>query len=285
MNGGRCGAVGGKCGQNGRVGFDWVSFTTDYGTSDAFVGICKGVIAGIAPAARVIDVTHAIGPQDVRRGATVLASAVPYLPPSVHVAVVDPGVGTARRGVVVVAGASVLVGPDNGLLLPAADALGGVSASHALTEARFRLASVSATFHGRDIFAPAAAHLANGERPEAFGAEVDPATLVRLPAPVLQVGDGVLSAEIVGVDHFGNVQLGAGADALDGLGVRDGDRVTVEFGQSRRGAVVGRTFADVPAGGLLVHVDSAAAVAIAVNGGSAASVLGGEAGMVTLRRG
>lgn len=271
--------------QNGRVGFDWISFTTDYGTSDAFVGICKGVVAGIAPRARVIDVTHAVGAQDVRRGATVLASAVPYLPPSVHVAVVDPGVGTARRGVVIVAGASVLVGPDNGLLLPAADALGGVSGCFELTETRFRLRSVSATFHGRDVFAPAAAHLANGESANAFGAEVDPATLVRLPAPVLQVGDGVVSAEIVGTDHFGNVQLAAGPDVLGELGVREGDRVTVEFGQSRRGAVVGRTFADVPAGGLLVHVDSAGAVAIAVNGGSAVSVLGGEAGMVTLRRG
>jgi hypothetical protein len=264
--------------ENERVGFDWVSFTTDYGTSDAFVAICKGVIAGIAPRCRVLDVTHAVGAQDVRRGATVLASAVPYLPPSVHVAVVDPGVGTARRGVVVVAGASVLVGPDNGLLLPAADALGGVSACFALTEPRFRLRSVSATFHGRDVFAPAAAHLANGEQANAFGVGVDPAELVRLPAAVLRVADGVVEAEIVGVDHFGNVQLAAGPDALAALAVRPGDRVSVHCGQTSHEAVVGRTFGDVAAGGLLVHVDSAGAVAIAVNGGSAAALLGAGPG-------
>ena len=263
------------------MGFDWVSFTTDYGSSDAFVGICKGVLAGIAPHARVLDVTHAIGAQDVRRGASVLASAVPYLPPSVHVAVVDPGVGTARRGVVVVAGASVLVGPDNGLLVPAADALGGVSGCFELTEPRFRLPVVSATFHGRDIFAPAAAHLANGERPAAFGAEVDPDSLVRLAAPVSRVADGVVEAEIVGVDHFGNVQLAAGPDALATLGTS----AIVEFGQSRFEVTVGRTFGDVPVGELLVHVDAAGAVAIAVNGGSAAAVLGGESGLVVVRRG
>lgn len=267
------------------MGFDWISFTTDYGTSDAFVAICKGVIAGIAPHSRVLDVTHAIGPRDVRRGATVLASAVPYLPPSVHVAVVDPGVGTARRGVVVVAGGSVLVGPDNGLLLPAAEALGGVSNCFELTEPRFRLSSVSATFHGRDIFAPAAAHLANGELPSAFGAEVDPAGLVRLPAPVFRVADGVIEAEIVGVDHFGNVQLAAGPEVLAAMGLGQGDRVSVHCGQSSCPAVVGRTFGDVVEGGLLVHVDSAGAVAIAVNGGSAAVVLGSESGVVVIRRG
>jgi S-adenosylmethionine hydrolase len=280
----------GGCEQNGRVGFDWISFMTDYGTSDAFVGVCKGVIATIAPHARVLDVTHAIGPQDVRRGALVLASALPYLPTGVHVAVVDPGVGTARRGVVVVAGASVLVGPDNGLLLPAADVLGGVSGCFELSEPRFRLPAVSATFHGRDIFAPAAAHLANGERPSAFGAEVDPGGLVRLPEPVLRVGDGMIEAEVVGVDHFGNVQLVGGADALAAVGSH-GDRVIVEFGRSTHAAVVGRTFGDVPWGGLLVHVDSAGAVAIAVNGGSAAAVLGGQiegggvTGVVVVRRG
>lgn len=262
------------------MGFDWISFTTDYGSRDAFVAICKGVIAGIAPRARVLDVTHAVGPQDVRRGAYVLASAVPYLPPSVHVAVVDPGVGTARRGVVVSAGASVLVGPDNGLLLPAADALGGVRSCFELSEARFHLPVVAATFHGRDIFAPVAAHLANGERPGAFGGEVDPGSLVRLGVPVSRVADGVIEAEIVGVDHFGNVQLAAGADALAGMG----KSATVEFGPKTHRATVGRTFGDVPVGELLLHVDSSGAVEIAVNGGSAAAVLGAESGVIVVRR-
>ena len=263
------------------MGFDWVSFTTDYGTSDAFVAICKGVLAGIAPQVRVLDVTHEVGAQDVRRGAAVLAAAVPYLPPSVHLAVVDPGVGTARRGVVVSAGASVLVGPDNGLLLPAADALGGVSACFELSEARFHLPVVAATFHGRDVFAPVAAHLANGEPPSSFGGEVDPDSLVRLPAPVSRVADGVIEAEIVGVDHFGNVQLAAGADALSALG----KSAVVEYGPERFAATVGRTFGDVPVGELLVHPDSSGAVEIAVNGGSAAAVLGGGSGAVVVRRG
>ena len=263
------------------MGFDWVSFTTDYGTSDAFVAICKGVLAGIAPHARVLDVTHEVGAQDVRRGASVLAAAVPYLPPSVHLAVVDPGVGTARRGVVVSAGASVLVGPDNGLLLPAADALGGVSGCFELSEARFHLPVVAATFHGRDVFAPVAAHLANGESPSAFGGEVDPDSLVRLAAPVSRVADGVIEAEIVGVDHFGNVQLAAGPDALSALG----KSVVVECGPERFAATVGRTFGDVQVGELLVHLDSSGAVEIAVNGGSAAAVLGAGSGVVVVRRG
>ena len=114
------------------MSYGWVSFTTDYGTADGFVAAVKGVIAGIAPDARVLDVTHQVPPQDVRRGAAVLAQTAPWLPPAVHLAVVDPGVGTDRRGVAVVAGRSVLVGPDNGLLLPAASALGGVRAAYEL---------------------------------------------------------------------------------------------------------------------------------------------------------
>jgi S-adenosyl-L-methionine hydrolase (adenosine-forming) len=270
--------------QNGWVGFDWISFTTDYGTSDAFVAICKGVIAGIAPSARVLDVTHAVGPQDVRRGATLLGGAVGYLPPAVHLAVVDPSVGTARRGIVLRAGASVLVGPDNGLLIPAADALGGVAECFELTESRFRLPAVSATFHGRDIFAPAAAHLANGHAPREFGAALDPATLVRLPAPDVEVRAGWLAAEVVGVDHFGNIALGAGADALDVFAAEHGDVLRVQCGLSTADAVLARTFADVPAGGLLVHVDSAGFLAVAVNGGSAAAVLGGASGPITSDR-
>ncbi|HEX3781064.1 MAG TPA: SAM-dependent chlorinase/fluorinase [Pseudonocardiaceae bacterium] len=257
--------------------YDWISFTTDYGTSDAFVASCKGVIARIAPSVRVLDVTHEVGPQDVRRGAMLLAEAIAYLPPSVHLAVVDPGVGTARRGVVVVAGAGVLVGPDNGLLVPAAEALGGISGCFELSESRFRLPVVSATFHGRDIFAPAAAHLANGTPPSAFGAEVDPAELIRLPAPYLRAEAGLLAAEVVGVDHFGNIQLGADGQAVRTCGFTRGDPLKVHWGQLVMDAVYGRTFADVPVGGLLVHLDSAGLLAVAVNGGSAAVALGAAA--------
>lgn len=262
--------------------YDWVSFTTDYGTSDGFVAACKGVIAGIAPSVRVLDVTHDVSPQDIRRGATVLAHTVPYLPPAVHLAVVDPGVGTARRGVVLVTRASLLVGPDNGLLLPAADALGGVVAAYELTEPRFRLAVVSQTFHGRDIFAPAVAHLAVGVPPADFGAEAT--DLVRLPEPRTVVSPRRLTSDIIGVDRFGNLQLAATEAELAAFGLRTGDHVRVRHNRSTVDGMVGGTFGDVPLGTLLVHVDSAGQVALAVNGGSAAEALGGRSGDVTLSR-
>ncbi len=166
-----------------RMAFDWVSLTTDYGLADGFVAACRGVIAQKAPKAQVIDVSHAVPPQDVRRGATILAQVVPYLPPAVHIAVVDPGVGTARLGILVVTEEGVLVGPDNGLLVPAAGALGGIQGVYELASEEYRLPTVSHTFHGRDIFAPAAAYLTLGVEPADFGPEIDPATLVQLPEP------------------------------------------------------------------------------------------------------
>jgi hypothetical protein len=266
------------------VRYDWVSFTTDYGIDGGFVAACKGVIAGIAPGVRVLDVTHQVGPQDVRRGATVLGQTVVYLPPSVHLAVVDPGVGTARRPVVVVADAGLLVGPDNGLLLPAAEALGGVVAAHELVEPRLRLPVVSRTFHGRDIFAPAVAHLANGVAPADFGPAIEPADLVRLPEPRTTVDADGLTAEIVGVDRFGNLQLSAGADESHTFGARSGERLRVQLGQSTVDAIFGETFGDVPDGEVLVHLDSAGLLSIAINGGSAAEALGGGTGDVTISR-
>jgi S-adenosylmethionine hydrolase len=264
------------------VHYDWVSFTTDYGTSDGFVAACTGVIASIAPSVRVLDVTHDVGPQDVRRGATVLAHTVGYLPPAVHLAVVDPGVGTDRRGVVLVTGNGLLVGPDNGLLLPAADVLGGVTEAYELTEPRFQLDDVSMTFHGRDVFAPAAAHLAVGVPPAEFGPEVT--NLIRLPEPRTVVTPEQLTSEIIGVDRFGNLQLAAGSDQLAEFGGRQGDRVRVRHNRSTVDGTVGATFADVPSGALLVHVDSAGQVSLAVNGGSAAEALSGGFGDVTISR-
>jgi S-adenosylmethionine hydrolase len=266
------------------VRYDWVSFTTDYGTDGGFVAACKGVIAGVAPHVRVIDVTHEVGPQDVRRGATVLAQTVAYLPVGVHLAVVDPGVGTARRGVVLVAGTSALIGPDNGLLLPAAEVLGGVTAAHELVEPRLRLPVVSRTFHGRDIFAPAAAHLANGVAPAEFGPPIEPGDLVRLPQPRTTLGDDGLTSEIVGTDRFGNLQLAAGPEDLRALGARPGDPLLVRCQGCTVDARLGATFGDVPAGTQLVHLDSAGRLGLAVNGGSAADALGGRTGDVTVSR-
>ncbi|MEV0809542.1 SAM-dependent chlorinase/fluorinase [Micromonospora sp. NPDC050200] len=244
----------------------WISLTTDYGLADGFVAACHGVIARIAPAVQVIDVTHLVPAADVRRGSAVLAQTVPALPYGVHVAVVDPGVGTARRGIALVTPGGLLVGPDNGLLLPAAAALGGVSAAVELTNPAWLAPEVSHTFHGRDVFAPVAARLALGAPPADAGPSVDPATLVRLPEPVLRREADGFTAEVLTVDHFGNVQLAAGADLLRALP----GAVRV----AGRPAVRGRTFGDAPAGALVLMVDSAGLLAVAVPGGRAADLLG-----------
>jgi S-adenosylmethionine hydrolase len=246
-------------------GFGWISLTTDYGLSDGFAAACHGVIGRLAPQVRVIDVTHLVNPGDVARGAAVLAQAVPHLPPAVHVAVVDPGVGTARRPLALRTPGGVLVGPDNGLLPWAADALGGIEAAIELTDPEWFTPQVSHTFHGRDVFAPVAARIAAGADPAGAGPAVDPAGLVRLPDPVVAVGDGWLEAEVTTVDRFGNVQLAAAGSALATLGP------SLTVGGVR--AVRGTTFADAPRGGLIVYADSADRVAVAVNGGRAAVVL------------
>ncbi|MCW3841015.1 SAM-dependent chlorinase/fluorinase [Micromonospora yasonensis] len=250
----------------------WISLTTDYGLADGFVAACHGVLARLAPAARVIDVTHLVPPADVRRGAAVLAQAVPYLPEGVHVAVVDPGVGTSRRGIGLASPGGLLVGPDNGLLLDAATALGGITAAVELTNPAWLTPTVSRTFHGRDVFAPVAARLALGVPLAEAGPAVDPAALVRLPTPVVRRTDDGFAAEVLTVDHFGNVQLAAPAGLLDGLP----EQVRV----AGRTAVRGRTFGDAAVGELVVYPDSAGLVAVAVNTGRAVDRLGVRPGEV-----
>jgi len=252
--------------------FQRISFTTDYGLDDGFVAACEGVIASIAPAVRVLHVTHTVAPQDVRRGAAVLAATVAYLPPAVHLAVVDPGVGTARRGVVLLAGDSALVGPDNGLLLPAADALGGIRAAHELTATEYRLPVVSRTFHGRDVFAPAAAHLALGAPAAAFGSALDPAGLVRLPSPRAEVTADGVRTEVAAIDRFGNLALAIGLTVPAGTGV------TVTLAGRRHPATAATTFGDVEPGALLLFTDSAGQLAVAVRDGSAAEHTGAAVG-------
>jgi S-adenosylmethionine hydrolase len=247
-------------------GYGWISLTTDYGTFDGFVAACHGSIARIAPDVRVIDVTHHVPPADVARGAAVLAQTAPHLPPSVHCAVVDPGVGTSRRGIAIGTPNGVLVGPDNGLLIPAAEALGGIDSAVELTNKDWFLGDVSRTFHGRDVFAPAAARIAAGAELGEAGPSVDADTVVRLPPPQVTVGDGWIEAEVLTVDRFGNVQLAATGGLLSGLGA---DLLINGNVRARRGA----TFADVDKGDLLVYEDSAGQVAIAVNNGRAVVVL------------
>ncbi|MBE1487962.1 SAM hydrolase/SAM-dependent halogenase family protein [Plantactinospora soyae] len=250
-------------------GYQWLSLTTDYGLSDGFVAACHGVVARIAPAVRMIDVTHLVPAGDVAQGAAVLAQTVPHLPPGVHVAVVDPGVGTARRGIAVRTPGGLLVGPDNGLLPWAAEALGGVTEAVELTNPEW-FPDVSRTFHGRDVFAPAAARFALGAALVEAGPPIDPTGLVRLPDPLVAEGDGWLEAGVLTVDHFGNVQLAAPGSTLDRFGsvVRIGDLRVIR----------GATFGDAPPGELVAYRDSAGRLALAVNGGRAADVLGVAAG-------
>jgi S-adenosyl-L-methionine hydrolase (adenosine-forming) len=252
------------------VGFGWISLCTDYGLADGFVAACHGVIARIAPHARVLDVTHAVAPGDIRHGSVVLADTLPWLPAAVHVAVVDPGVGTARRGVALVSGDAVLVGPDNGLLIPAAEVLGGMRAAYELVEPTYQLPTVSATFHGRDVFAPAAAHLATGVPPHALGPAVDPRSLVALPLPVCQVDGDRIQVEVLTVDHFGNVALAAGAGELDAVGLHAGAVATLRWPAGAEPVLIGTTFADVSQGELVLLVDSAGHLAVACRAGSAA---------------
>jgi S-adenosyl-L-methionine hydrolase (adenosine-forming) len=258
---------------------EWISFLSDYGLDDVYVGVCHGVIARTAPHVTVIDVCHTVPPGSVSAGARLLAKAAPHLPHGVLLAVVDPGVGTDRRAIAVLAGESVLVGPDNGLLIPAAEALGGVRGAFVLTP---RTPPASATFHGRDVFAPVAAKLALGLDPIQLGPVVPAGSLVRLPKPKVRVTPEAIMGEVALVDSFGNLQTTVVGDAS---AMPVGARVMLYFGSRRRVAHVGRTFADVATGKLVLYVDSAGYLAVAVNGGSAAQELGVGAGTeITIRR-
>jgi S-adenosyl-L-methionine hydrolase (adenosine-forming) len=254
--------------------FRYLSFLTDYGLDDGFVAACHGVAARIAPDVAIIDVTHLVSPGDIRRGAAVLAQTVPYLPPAVHVAVVDPGVGTARRGIAVAAGGSVFVGPDNGLLSWAVAASGGAERAVSLTNRALWLAQPAATFHGRDIFMPAAAHLATGTELAAAGAEIDVTDLTVLPPPHRQLRDFSADGEVLTVDRFGNVQLSITAADAAHIGLQPGGSALLRSGGQQLLIPYREMFGAVAPGELVAYADSAGLVSIAVNGGDAARQLG-----------
>ena len=251
-----------------------VSLVTDYGVEDDFVGICHGVIASIAPDARIIDVTHGIPRFDVRRGAIALHDALPYLPVGVHVAVVDPQVGTERRGIAVQCNdGRVLIGPDNGLLSLAWRTAGGAETAVDITLSPHRLEPVSATFHGRDVFAPVAAHIAAGEPVEDAGTPLEPDSLQQLePLWPEQEGD-TLVARVVYVDGFGNATLNVPHGHIVGSGLTLGAEVEVTTPEGVYTATFTSTFADVPAGELIVYEDAHRRLALAVNRGTAVGSL------------
>jgi S-adenosylmethionine hydrolase len=255
-----------------------VTFLTDFGLQDDFVGTCHGVIARIAPGVRVIDITHGIEPQAVLQGALVLKNSVAYMPVAVHLAVVDPDVGGNRRAVAVrTRDGRTFVGPDNGLLMLAADGL-GVEAAHELTDPRYRLPEVSRTFHARDIFAPAAAHLASGVPLADVGPPVDAATLVRCAIPEPGIGRSQISAQVLVVDRFGNVATNAAWHHVETLGLAPGDRCEIRLSLDRYYAVVARAFADAPPGELILYEDSYGLVTLAISRGDAARLTGVTAG-------
>jgi S-adenosylmethionine hydrolase len=257
----------------------FITFLTDFGLEDDFVGTCHGVMKRIAPEAQIIDLTHGVRPGRVLQGALVLANALPYMPAGVHLAVVDPGVGSQRRPLALRdAEGRVYVGPDNGLLLPATDRFGGVVEAHELANPGFALESVSRTFHGRDLFSPAAAHLARGVELGKLGPPIDPEALVRLELPQPEVGRARIRATVLGVDRFGNVALNLTRDHLDDVRIVPGMRVELDAHGNRYYAVAARTFADATRGELILYEDSYRNVAVAVSRGSAASLLGVEEG-------
>jgi S-adenosyl-L-methionine hydrolase (adenosine-forming) len=257
-----------------------VTLLTDFGTADAYVGIMKGVALGVRRDLTLVDLTHDIPPQAVAVGALVLRSAVPFFPAgTVHCAVVDPGVGSARAGIAVVTDAALLVGPDNGLLAPAVAALGGARAVFELAHAALFRQPVSATFHGRDVFAPVAAHLAGGLDPAGLGPQRDRMTPLALPAPIVEAD--TVRGEVLHVDRFGNLLTNIDRAALAAFRAQSVS-VTVDA-MSVDGLVT--TYADVAPGTLLALLSSWGTLEVAQRDGSAAAQLGvGRGAPVVVRR-
>ena len=252
-----------------------ISFLTDYGHEDEFVGVCHAVMRDIAPDAPIIDLTHGITRYGVRQGAIVLRNALPYVPAGVHVAIVDPQVGTERRAVALRTGdGRALVGPDNGLLSLAWEDCGGVVEAVDISRSRHRLEPVSATFHGRDIFAPVAAHLAAGAELAEAGQHLDPEELQVLALPRAEVREGEVVAHVLLVDRFGNASLDIGHADLAGSGLALGKPVEIEvIGGERFIAMFAQTFADVRPGDVILYEDAYRMLAVAVNRGDAAAAL------------
>lgn len=268
--------------------YETISFLTDYGLADEFVGVCKAVMRDIAPHATVVDLTHGITPFDVRAGALALARCVNYLPDGVIVAVVDPGVGTGRRPVAleVAGGNGVLVGPDNGLLAPAVAMAGGAERAAVLTAPEYQLEAVGATFAGRDVFAPVAAHLCNGVDLYDLGDPIDPVDLLPGIVPLPREEAGALMAEVLWVDRFGNCQLNVGPGEVEAWG----DALMVEVlhpatgERSQRTARRVATYADIGAGAFGLVTDGSGLLALALDRRNAADELGLASGAAVVLR-
>jgi len=251
-----------------------VSLLTDYGRDDDFVGVCHAVILGIHPEARIVDLSHGIARHDVRQGAIVLRNTLPYVPKGVHLAIVDPQVGTERRAVALRTDDDrILVGPDNGLLSLAWERFGGIAEAVDVSRSPHRLEPVSATFHGRDLFAPVAAQLAAGAALAEAGETLDPDALETIELPKSRREGDTIVAHVLIIDRFGNVSLNLSHDDLAGTGIVLGGQVELRVGAERYLANVAHTFADVRPGDILVYEDSYRALSIAINRGDAAATM------------
>ena len=256
-----------------------VTFLSDYGLQDEFVGVCHGVMLGIKPDLRIIDIHHNILRQDIRHGAVVLQQSIKYMPEGVHLAVVDPAVGSSRRAVALeTLQGQVFVAPDNGLVIPAANECGGIKAAFEITNRSLMLSPTSATFHGRDVFAPAAAHIANGVELEELGPELETDEIVELEVPQAWIHDDHLHAEVLQLDRFGNLQLNFDRGVIEKAGMGEGRKIEIRMEGHRLQVPFGTTFADVEAGEFVLVEDSYEKLSLAVNKGDAASRLQASAG-------
>jgi S-adenosylmethionine hydrolase len=256
--------------------YDTISFLSDYGHRDEFVGVVHSVLRQLCPEAHVVDVTHEVPPHDVRAGGLTLARSVQYLAPGVVIAVVDPGVGSSRRPVAVEVGdgASVLVGPDNGLLAPAVAMVGGATRAVWLNDTEHHLEAPGPLFDGRDVFAPVAARICQGVPLEELGEMIEPAGLMPGIFPISDVEDGVLSAEVLWIDRYGNAQLNVDPGELDELG----DVFELRVGDTVRSARRAQHFSEVGAGAIGLVVDSYGFIAVVCDRSSAAEELALDAG-------
>ena len=249
-----------------------ISFLSDFGHRDEFVGVVHGVIARVAPGTTVIDITHGIGRGDIHGGALALTRAVQFMPDGVFLAVVDPGVGTERRAIAARTGVGYFVGPDNGLLAPAVAMVGGADTIVSIEDPRFRLPAAGETFHGRDVFGPAAAVLASGQATiEDLGPVQAPDSISPLLIPLAEpAGNGGVKATVLWVDSFGNLQFNIAPDDLEGLELGPGDDIALRYEMSNHRITWGETYGAVEEGEAVFHVDSHGQIALAVRGGSAA---------------
>jgi S-adenosylmethionine hydrolase len=261
-----------------------ISFLSDFGLSDEFVGVVHGVLAKLAPESRVIDIGHGTPPGDIKAAALSLTRAIQYLPEGVALVVVDPGVGSDRKALAVETEWGFFVGPDNGVLSPAVAMMGGAHRIVSIDNPEARIPSPGETFHGRDVFAPAAALLASGEAAiQDLGPEVAPDQVQPLLLPLPEIDGGLVAGEAWWVDRFGNVETNIGPDDLAAIGLAPGATVTMKVGASLHSVPWVANYSEVESGETLIHVDSAGLIAIAVRDGAADDELNLAAGMaVTL---